>query len=194
MLITALLMTAALTGLQAPDEPGGEPDSVVATAPATPVDLGATAGPVAPPVGEAGQSADPHGLSTDQQIAQWLAARAPAPEAYSDAPVWRDDRERHGEFSVSFGTGGYRDYAAAVSLPLGESGRLDISVRQVENGYPYGYGYGRDYGYDPYFSDGGYAFPGNASGAAIEYESRLARPGGAPRRWPATRPLQPAGE
>ena len=34
------------------------------------------------------------------------------------------------------GAGGYRDYAAAVSLPIGESGRLDISVRQVENGYP----------------------------------------------------------
>lgn len=196
MLITALLMTAALTGVQAPDGPEGEPDGVVATAPATPVALDATAAPVAPPVGGAGQITDPHGLSTDQQIAQWLAARASAPSSGGDAPLWRDDRELHGEVSVGFGTGGYRDYGAAMSLPLGESGRLDISVRQVENGYPYGYGYGygRDYGYDPYFSDGGYAFPGDASGAAMEYESRLARPAGPPRRWPATRPLQPAGD
>lgn len=196
MLITALLMTAALTGVQAPDGPGGEPDSVVATAPATPVDLGATAAPVAPSLDGAARPSDPHGLSTDEQIAQWLAARASAPTPHDDAPVWRDDRKPHGEVSVGFGTGGYRDYAAAVSLPLGESGRLDISVRQVENGYPYGYGYGygRGYGYDPRFNDGGYVFPGNEPGAAIEYESRVARPEGPPRRWPASRPLQTAEE
>ena len=67
MLITALLVTAALTGAPAP-EPVGDPDSVVATAPATPVDLGATAAPEAPSLGGAGQSAGaPHGRSTDQQ-------------------------------------------------------------------------------------------------------------------------------
>ena len=195
MLITALLMTAALTGVQAPDGPEGEPDGVVTTAPATAVALDATVAPVAPPVGGAGQTADPHGLNTDQQIAQWLAARTPASAPYGEGPVWRDDRERHGEVSVGFGTGGYRDYAAAVSLPLGESGRLDISVRQVENGYPYGYGYGRDYGYDPYFSDSGYAFPGyTPAGAALDYERRLARPEGPPTGRLAVRPLQSADE
>lgn len=192
MLITALLMTGVLAG--APQgEPGDEQDSVVATAPATSVALDATAGPVAPSVGDA-QSAEPHNLNTDQQIAQWLAARAPAPPApYGDSPVWRDDREPHGEVSVGFGTGGYRDYAVAMSLPIGESGRLDISVRQVENGYPYGYGYG-DYGYgpDPYFSDGGSAFSGREAGAALEFGRRPAHPDGPPKRWPATRPLQAA--
>ena len=39
MLITALLMTAALTGAQASYGPEGEPDGVVATAPATAVVL-----------------------------------------------------------------------------------------------------------------------------------------------------------
>ena len=201
MLITALLMTAALTGVQTAADPGTGPDSVVATAPATSVDLGATAAPAAPPLDGAARSADPHGLSTDEQIAQWLAARAPAPAPYGDDSLaWRDDRKPHGEVSVGLGTGGYRDYAAAMSLPIGESGRLDISVRQVENGYPYGYGYGygygpgRGYGYDPYFNDSGYVFPGSEPGAAVEYENRLARPGGPPRRWPATRPLQSDGE
>ena len=195
MLITALLMTAALTGAQAPDEPRGEPDGVVTTAPATSVALDATAAPVAPPVAGAGQITDPHGLSTDQQIAQWLAARAPAPSPGGDSPMWRDDRKPHGEVSVGFGTGGYRDYGAAMSLPLGESGRLDISVRQVENGYPYGYGYGRGYGHDPFFDEGGYAFPGyTPTGTALDYERRLARPDGPPDRRTAVRSLPSAAE
>lgn len=196
MLITALLVTAALTGAPAP-EPVGDPDGVVTTAPATPVALDATAAPVAPPVDGEGQITDPHGLSTDQQIAQWLAARAPAPSSDGDSPMWRDDRQPHGEVSVGFGTGGYRDYGAAMSLPLGESGRLDISVRQVENGYPYGYGYGygRGYGYDSYFDDGGYVFPGySPAGAALGYERRLARPEGPPTGRLAVRPLQSADE
>lgn len=188
MLITALLMTAALTGLQAAGEPTGEPDSVVATAPATSVALDAIAGPVAPPVGSTSQTAfqagDAHGLSTDQQISQWLAARAPDPSSRGDAPLWRDDRKVHGEVSVGVGTGGYRDYGAAMSVPFGENGRLDLSIRQVENGYPYGYGYGdhgygygAEYGYSP-FDDGDYAF---------RREDRLSLPGD-PDRSRAVRP------
>ena len=194
MLIPALLVTAALTGAPAA-EPVGDPDSVVATAPATPVDLGATAAPEAPSLDGAGQSAgDPHGLSTDQQIAQWLAARTPSRTTPGDdSGVWRDDRETHGEVSVGFGTGGYRDYGVAMSLPLGESSRLDISVRQVKNGYPYGYGYdyGRGYGHDPYFDDRGALFPG---GAAFDPERRPYRGEGSADRWPSVRPLQPAAE
>ena len=153
MLITALLTALALAATPS------EPDGVVTTAPATSVILDGAVAPVAPPVGETPQSAAPHGLNTDQQIAQWLAARAAEPADHDESPVWRDDRQPHGEVSVGFGTGGYRDYAAAVSLPIGESGRLDISVRQVENGYPYQSGDG----YDPYCAAGGYAFPGHAS-------------------------------
>jgi hypothetical protein len=194
MLIAALLMTSLLTGAAPLDGPGADPDSVVATAPATSVVLDATAGPVAPTVSRAaasaGQSASPHGLSTDQQIAQWLAAREPVETRSGDAEFWRDDRKPHGEVSVGFGTGGYRDYGAAVSLPIGESGRLDISVRQVENGFYPGYGYGRgyEYGYEPYFDDGGYVFPGAPrEGAAAAYEGRLARPDGPP--WARLTPL-----
>lgn len=192
MLIPVLLAALAVSG---PSPDGPDQDSVVATAPATRVVLDGAAGPVAPPVGGASQNMAPHGLTTDQQIAQWLAARSASDTALHDeSPVWRDDRKPHGEISVGVGTGGYRDYAAAVSLPVGESGRLDISVRQSENDpYRYRYGYGADY--DPYFADSGYAFPGQAApGAAVGYERNLSRPDGPPWVRPAPRSQQPAEE
>lgn len=190
MLITALLMTGLLGGAPSPEEPASDQDSVVATAPATSVALDAIARPVVPPVTGASQSADPHGLSTDQQIAQWLTARTPAQSPY-DSPVWRDDRKMHGEFDVGFGTGGYESYGAAVSLPIGESGRLDLSIRKSEND-PYRRRYGSDY--DPFFADSGYVFPGHSTvGASIGYERRLTRPDGPPNRWTAMG-LQPASE
>ena len=186
MLIPVLLTAFVLAPTPSPVEP--DQDGVVTTAPATSVVLDGAAAPVAPEVGGAPQST-PHGLSTDQQIARWLAARSSVVDRGDEASVWRDDRQPHGEVSLGVGTGGYRDYAAAVSLPIGENGRLDISVRQVENGYPYGYGYGAGHGYDPYFADGGYAFPGDAGpGAALGYERRLSRPDGPPNRQ-GVRPL-----
>lgn len=192
MLITALLMTGLLSGAPSPGEPASDQDSVVTTAPATPVALDATARPVAPAVSGASESSDPHGLSTDQQIAQWLSARAPGPAAHDDSPVWRDDRKMHSEFDVGIGTGGYRTYGAAVSLPIGESGRLDVSIRQTEND-PYRYGYGA--GYDEYFADSGYVFPGQARpGASIDYERHLSRPDGPPNRRPSIRPQQASEE
>ena len=192
MLIPVLL--TALAAASAPSPDGPDQDGVVATAPATTVVLDGAAAPVAPPVSGDSQDTSPHGLSTDQQIAQWLAARAPAPAPGSDSPPWRDDRKPHGEISVGVGTGGYRDYAAAVSLPIGEGGRLDISVSQSKND-PYAYRFGRGAGYDPYFADSGYVFPGqSAPGAAIGYEGRLSRPDGPPWVRPAPRPQQPAAE
>jgi hypothetical protein len=75
------------------------------------------------------------------------------------------------------GTGGYRDYGAVVTGPIGENGQFSLSYRQVENGYGYRYGIA-----DPYFDDSGYAFPGRYQpGAAAEYESRLMRPEGPPQ-------------
>lgn len=197
-MLIAALMTAVLLPVEAPADPDGGQDSVVATAPATSVALDATAGPVAPPVGRADpaspqmlpQSGGAHGLNTDQQIAQWLAARSPEPDAREGLAGWRDDRKPHGEISVGVGTGGYRDYAGWVSMPIGEKGRLDLSVRQVENGYPYGYGYGAGYGYDPYLDDGGYPVSGHEAGARFEYGHRFSRSEGPPRRLPAVRPLQ----
>lgn len=181
MMISALLMTAALLG--------SDPDGVMTTAPETPVDLTAVTRPVAPTAeGAAHQAAEPHNLTTDQQIDRWLAARDPEATPYSreraERPV--DDRKMHGEFTAGIGTGGYREYGMAVSLPLGENGRLNLSYSQTENGiYPYGYGYGSlgggALGGYPYFNDTGYAFPGRYDpNAARDYELRLARPGGPP--------------
>lgn len=185
MLITALLMTAALTT--------GDPDGVVATAPATSVDLGATAGPTAPSVGGAAQAGVPHNLTTDEQIDRWIATRSADDTPYArDRGESLDDGKPHGEVSVSLGTGGYRDYGATVSMPIGENGRLSLSYRQTENGYPYGgYGYGSPYGrgHDgAVLDDSGYVFPGYRPGAAAEYEARLMRPDGPPGRRPLVQP------
>lgn len=154
MLITALLMSAVLTAPPASADPVDPQDGVVATAPATPVTLDPAAS-LTPPASSSQTAVD--GLTTDEQIARWLAARAVEPAPFDGAPAWRDDRKPHGEVSVGVGTGGYRDYGVAMSLPVGESGRLDLSYRQVENGYPYGYGYD-GYGYDGY-GYGGYGGP-----------------------------------
>ena len=172
MAVFALMLVAALGGcLQ---------DGVVATAPATPVDLTATTQPLAPSTAGAAQAAVPHGLTTNEQIDRWLAARAPADTPWVEAEEGpSDDRKVHGLVSLGVGTGGFRDYGAAVSLPLGESGRLDITYRQVENGYGYGYGYGGygyGGGYEPIFrDDGAYAFSESRTGLPA-FEARSRRP------------------
>lgn len=189
MLVSALLMAAALgSGVLS----AGDPDGVVATAPATPVVLDAAQGPVVPTVEGAVQQVAPHGLSTDQQIDRWLETRDPGNTPYADGELTpRDDRKMHSEFTAGIGTGGYRHYGAAVSLPIGENGRLNLSFTQVENGFPgYGYGYGDGYGLGRYsFDDSGYAFPGRTEpGQAWEYEMRVARPGGPPLNRPVIHP------
>ena len=179
MLITLMAAAAVL---------GSDPQGAMATAPATPVTLDVADAPSAPSVEGAAQEAAPHGLTTDQQIDRWLASRAPAATPWTDG-VLADDREMHSEFSVTVGTGGYRDYGAAVSLPVGEDGRLDVSFRQVENGY---YGYGPGGWGDPRLDDAGYAFPGYRPGAATVHERRVMRPEGPPRRWTTAGQPRPA--
>jgi hypothetical protein len=180
MAVLVLMIAAALVS--------GEPDGVIATAPATTVDLGATARPVAPSTEGATQEAVPHGLSTDAQIDRWIAARSTEEAPWSEssrAPV--DDREMHGEVHAGIGTNGYRDFGAAVSLPLGENGRLALSFRQTENGYGYGYDGYDGYGYDalssgPLRLDDGHGFPGFGRDKTWVDAGRAARPGwGAPR-------------
>lgn len=169
MLIPALLMTGALAG--------AEPDGVVATAPETPVTLDAAAAPAAPTVAGAAQAMAPHNLTTGQQIDRWLESRGEAGPSARLAGEMTWDRKPHGEVSVTVGTGGYREYGAFVTGPIGENGQFSLSYRQVENGYGYRYGTG-----DPWFDDSGYVFPGRyRPGAAAEYESRVMRPEGPPQ-------------
>ena len=192
MLISVLMIAASLAG--------GEPDGVISTAPRTMVSLEAGQPlPEAPTVrGAAEQALDPHGLTTDEQIERWVAARTPDARPFAaDADGLIEERRMHGVVDVGVGTGGFRSYGAAVSMPLGENGTLSLSFRQVENGFGYGgYGYGYD-GYNrgglnlgrPYINDSGYAFPGYQTPEdALRFEQRVARPGGPPWRCLMTQP------
>jgi len=142
-MITGLLMAALLAG---------DPDGVITTARgdvgAVPTDAVA---PDAPPLSaQRVQDAAPHGLTTDEQIQRWVSAREPGVAPFEEGtPV--DDRKMHGEVSASIGSHDYRGYSAAVSIPIGEEGRLDLRVSQSEGGYfPYGYAPGYGYGgYEP---------------------------------------------
>lgn len=180
-MLVSLLASAALIV--------GDPDAAIATAPETPVALDVAAAPAAPSVQGAAQEGAVQGLTTDEQIDRWLAAREPAAPHWVDGARPGDDRLPHGEVSVGVGSGGYRDYGAAVSLPIGETGRLELSWRQVENGYR---GYGYEYGYgDGYGAGWGhppeqipdYLRRGRGLGPAAELEWRLAQPD-APGQWP----------
>lgn len=186
MAVSGLILAAAMLAM--------DPDGVVVTAPATTVDLEATAQPVTGSIEGAAQAAVPHGLSTDQQIDRWIAARSTADQPWTGATEpSSDDGKVHGEVSLGIGTDGWRDYGVAVSVPIGEHTRLDLQYRHVENGPPYAYyGSGLD---NRYYDDSGYAFPGyQPAGAAAEFESRLMRPGGPPRRFPLIQPNRADGD
>lgn len=129
MLIASLLSIAALA----------DPDGVVTTAPSNTLDVAAAMTATAPAITTAtptAQDAAPHGMTTEQQIQSWIASRTPGEsfdEAVAAAPA--DDRQMHGMVDVGVGTGGYRSYGAAVSLPVGENGRLDLAYREGKNDY-----------------------------------------------------------
>ena len=149
MLIASLLAVAALT----------DPEGVVTTAPARMPDLAAlNAASVAEAPAPSAQDAAPHGLTTEQQIQRWIGDRAPGASFEETAVVAGpvDDRQMHGVVEAGIGTGGYRSYGAAVSLPVGENGRLDLAYREGRNEplfynpgyYSPGYGWSRGRGFD----------------------------------------------
>jgi len=134
-----------------------DPEGVVTTAPrGNDAVLTASAATLAGSTSDASpsttvQSAAPHGLSTDEQIARWIGERTAETSSRAPADPWAESepRKMHGEFSVGMGTGGYQDYSAAVSLPVGETGTLNLMVSQTKNS-PWGYGYGSPWGYGGY--------------------------------------------
>lgn len=132
----ALLLAAALA--TSPDQ-----DGVIATANRVePLPLTTEAVAPTPSPSTTVQSATAHGLTTDEQIDRWLESAAQAPAPYSPWEEPADDRRVHGMVTAGIGTHGYRDYGASVSVPIGESGRLDLHYRKTEGdylGYPYGY-------------------------------------------------------
>ena len=138
MLIVGLLAGMALA------TSGTDPDGVVATAPTNAPTLAQAmnAAPQAAVAAPTAQDAQPHGMTTEQQIQNWIADRTPG-ASFDEAPAPgpQDDRQMHGMVEAGIGTGGYRSYGAAVSMPVGENGRLNLAYREARN-QPWGYGYG----------------------------------------------------
>lgn len=146
-MIVSLMAMAALMG-------AGDPDGVIVTAP-----NGIGAPPVAaeePVVQAAPRQSVAHGLSTDEQIEAWIAARREADDSLPFEGEPLDDRRIHGEFNVAVGTGGYRAHGGSVSVPVGREGRIELHYQDVQND-PYHRRYFGPYGgldgWDPDFVD-----------------------------------------
>lgn len=141
-MLIALAFAAALTDEVVSTAPR---DSAVAQAMVAPAETPIAATPTA-------NDAQPHNLTTAEQIDRWIAARnSDRPTFIETAEQPADDRQMHGWVEAGIGTGGYRSYGAAVSLPIGENGRLGLMYRESKNEHGYGYGGpGYGYGYRPF--------------------------------------------
>ena len=154
-MLISLLAATALMG-------ASDPEGVISTAPkgtqAVLVGAEAPVGPEVPSVSD--QQITPHGLSTAQQIERWVGQRAEAGKPFADdSDPWalRDDRKMHSEFSATVGTNDFSAYSAAVSIPVGENARINLSYTRVNNGYGYGSGAYDGYSYGPGgFGPGGF--------------------------------------
>ena len=172
----ALALMAAPLAVPSMALAGAPDDEVVTTAtartakPPTEAEL-AKAQADAKAKAEADAKAKP--ISTDDQVAAWLAAAPPVGREgaldYAERPrldvngypLDKDGkRQMHGEVGMSVGTGGYRSGYVSTLIPIGETGTLGVAVSQTDfgkhgGGYGYGgygsgygaYGYGDGYGY-----------------------------------------------
>lgn len=101
-------------------------------------------------------------MTTDEQIALWLAQRPDGDARFPEAPA--DGRAVHGEAFVGVGTGGYRAWGGAVSMPLGSDGRLELRFQDVDND-PWSlsrrvrYGYGAPDAWSAEADGSGHALP-----------------------------------
>ncbi|MFC5344650.1 hypothetical protein ACETK8_08370 [Brevundimonas staleyi] len=152
-----MLIALALASVLVSDDP----DGVVTTAPrgAGAVIVGAEA-PTTEARPDASQvvTTTPHNLTTREQIDRWVSARTADSVPFAEDRGPQDDRQMHGFVSGSIGTNDYSQVAVGVSLPIGETGRLDMTYSQTKNGW-LGYGYPGDYRYglDGYGYGHGYA-------------------------------------
>lgn len=106
----------------------------------------------------------PRPMTTEEQIAHWLATSPARTERALDDDLWPEDRAPrrvHSQASVSVGTGGYSSAYVATQIPLGDKGWLGLSYAQTDHGdnsgYGWGYGgYGADYAPYSYNGPGAY--------------------------------------
>jgi len=115
-------------------------------------------------------------LTTEEQIAAWLAASPPV-RLGGDAPgeAGRDDdtpRKIHGSAGVTIGTGGYRSAYVSTLIPIGENATLGIAVSQTDFGKQAVFRSRDDFGYGEMMGQGlsgwsgdnlGYGHPGRWS-------------------------------
>ncbi|QYF87754.1 hypothetical protein [Brevundimonas sp. PAMC22021] len=150
-----ILVLAALASL------AGDPEGVVTTARDDTAALARAMSAPEPVVTATptSQDAAPHDLTTDEQINRWLASRASsdaAPYAEDDLVGAPEERKMHGVVSAGIGTGGYRSFGAAVTMPIGDQADLTVAYSEGRN-LPYGYGYGGFDGYG-YGRHGGFGY------------------------------------
>lgn len=105
-------------------------------------------------------------MSTDEQIAAWIGASPTTPMDMGEGPLDYDapfepERRIRGQVSAAIGSHGYQAFGVGVSIPVGESGTVDLHYSQSKGGpgayYPYG----------GYFHDG-YALRRRPSFSAME--------------------------
>lgn len=158
--LAAIAFAAAIGGAaQAAPAPAGD-DEVIATAHARTPAKALTA--VAPETEPVASTTPARPLTTQEQIAAFIAANAPAEDGRRGVlPADRDEdgkRKVHGSMGVSVGTGGYRSAYVSALIPVGESTTIGIAVSKTDFGKhggwygdplygAYGPGYGHDYGY-----------------------------------------------
>jgi hypothetical protein len=112
--------SSSATPSTSPSSSGASSSEVVATA------AGAPAAPT--------QASDP-------QLTRWLKQAPPVnglgDDYQSGVIQTAPDRAMHGEVGLGFGTGGYRDAYAAVTMPVGKTGQLGVAVEDTQYGKPY---------------------------------------------------------
>lgn len=163
--LAAIAFAAAIAGAAqaAPASAGDE--EVIATAHArTPAKALAA---VAPETEAAASTTPSRPLTTQEQIAAFIAANAQAEDGRRGVlPAERDEngqRKIHGSMGVSVGTGGYRSAYASALIPVGERTTIGVAVSKTDFGKhggwygdpiygAYGPGYDYGYGYGPGFS------------------------------------------
>jgi len=164
--LAAIAFMAGIAGA-AQAAPPSAGDEVIATAHARTPAKALTA--AAPEAETTASTAPARPLTTQEQIAAFVAANAPAEDGRRGVlPAERDEdgpRKIHGSMGVSVGTGGYRSAYASALIPVGENTTVGVAVSKTDfgrnggwygygPGYGYGYGhdYGSGYGYGPGFS------------------------------------------
>jgi len=77
-------------------------------------------------------------LTTQEQIAAWLAASPPVRLADDTPGVARSDedspRQIHGSAGITLGTGGYRSAYVSALIPIGDNATLGLAVSQTDFG------------------------------------------------------------